>query len=167
MNRITLTLALFSVLVVAGCKKKDDAAAGGGSAKTTETAATDKPVADKAPTDKPAATTDTPAAGGGPVKTNPKDLFAEFSDPKADGMKLIDKYHDGATFSGKVSVKGAEESGKPILWIDIDGKNHMTLDYTDVAQAKAVKDGDVVTVTCKIGGASGTMMMVIDCAAAN
>ena len=106
------------------------------------------------------------APAGGPVKSTPKDLFAEFSDPNADGMKLLDKYHDGATFSGKVAVKGAEESGKPILWIDIDGKNHMSLDYTDVNAAKAVKDGDTVTVTCKIGGASGTLMMVTDCAPA-
>ena len=42
----------------------------------------------------------------------------------------------------------------------------MSVDYTDVAQAKAVKDGDTITVTCKIGGASGTLMMVIDCATA-
>jgi hypothetical protein len=105
-----------------------------------------------------------PAAG--PVKTTPKDLFAEFTDPKADGMALINKYHDGATFSGKVSLKGAEETGKPILWIDLDGKNHMSLDYTDVAQAKAVKDGDTITVTCKIGGATGSLMMVTDCATA-
>jgi hypothetical protein len=150
MTRIALVLSL-ALFALPGCKKKDDAAATGGAA------------ADKA--EKVAAGADKPAAAG-PAKTNPKDLFAEFTDPKADGMKLLDKYREGATFSGKVSVKGAEESGKPILWIDIDGKNHMTLDYTDVAQAKAVKDGDTVNVTCKIGGASGTLMMVTDCAAA-
>lgn len=132
---IMLTLALS----LTACGKKGDDKAGGGADKTAE-----------------------PAAG--PVKTTPKDLFAEFTDPKADGMTLLNKYHDGAQFSGKVSVKGAEETGKPILWIDIDGKNHMSLDYTDVAQAKAVKDGDTVTVRCKIGGASGNMMMVLDCA---
>lgn len=145
MTRIALTLAL-SLLVVPACKKKDEAAPAGGGGTTAEKTTAEKP------------------AAGGPVKTNPKDLFAEFSDPKADGMTLIDKYHDGATFSGKVSVKGAEETGKPILWIDIDGKNHMSLDFTDVAQAKAIKDGDTVNVSCKIGGASGTLMMVTDCA---
>ena len=136
-----------SFLALAACSKKADdksAPGGGGTAKAAEPA----------------------APAGGPVKSTPKDLFADFSDPNADGMKLLDKYHDGATFSGKVSVKGAEETGKPILWIDIDGKNHMSLDYTDVAAAKAVKDGDTVTVTCKIGGASGTLMMVTDCAPA-
>ncbi len=135
-----LALLLSLALSVTACGKKDDK--GGG--KTDESAE--------------------PAAG--PVKTTPKDLFAAFSDPKADGMALLNKYHDGATFSGKVSVKGAEETGKPILWIDIDGKNHMSVDYTDVTQAKAVKDGDTITVTCKIGGASGNLMMVTDCATA-
>ena len=144
MHRIAVAFTL-SLLTLTACSKKADDK--GGAAKATDPGAA------------------APAAGG-PVKSTPKDLFAEFSDPKADGMKLLDKYHDGATFSGKVSVKGAEESGKPILWIDIDGKNHMSLDYTDVAAAKAVKDGDTVNVTCKIGGASGTLMMVTDCAPA-
>ena len=103
------------------------------------------------------------APAGGPVKTDPKALFAEFTAPGTDGMKLLDKYHDGATFSGKVSLKGAEESGKPILWIMLDGNKHISLDYTDVAKAKTVKDGDTVTVTCKIGGADGNLMMVTDC----
>src|SRR5262245_58879337 len=132
MTRLALIVTL-SMLVFSGCKKKDDAAASAAGGETPAAKAADKPAADK------------PAAGA-PFKTNPKDLFAEFTDPKVDGMKLLDKYHDGATFSGKVSVKGAEETGKPILWIDIDGKNHITLDYTDVNQAKAVKDGDTVTV---------------------
>ena len=136
MKNLALMLTLALSLTV--CGKKGDDKGGGAADKAAE-----------------------PAAG--PVKSTPKDLFAEFTDPKADGMTLLNKYHDGATFSGKVSVKGAEETGKPILWIDIDGKNHMSLEYTDVAQAKAVKDGDTVTVSCKIGGASGTMMMVLDC----
>jgi hypothetical protein len=137
MKHLAVIVALLGS--VAACGKKDDK--GGAAAKTEEGA---------------------PAAG--PVKSTPKDLFATFTDPKADGMALLDKFHDGTTFSGKVAVKGAEETGKPILWIDIDGKNHMSLDYKDVAQAKAVKDGDTVTVTCKIGGASGTLMMMLDCA---
>lgn len=145
MHRIVVAFTL-SLLTLTACSKKADDK--GGAAKAAD------PGAGAAP------------AAGGPVKSTPKDLFAEFSDPKADGMKLLDKYHDGATFSGKVSVKGAEESGKPILWIDIDGKNHMSVDYTDVSAAKAVKDGDTINVTCKIGGASGTLMMVTDCAPA-
>ena len=128
-------IALLLALSLIACGKKGEDKGGGGAA--TPTATDDKPAAE--PTT-------------APVKTTPQALFAEFSDPKADGMTLLNKYGNGATFSGKVAVKGAEETGKPILWIDLDGKNHMSLDYTDVAQAKAVKDGETVTVTCKIGG---------------
>jgi hypothetical protein len=113
-------------------------------------------------TDAPAVA-EKPASAAGPVKTDPKALFAEFTNPGADGMALIDKYHDGATISGKVSVKGAEEDGKPILWIMLDGAKHISLDYTDVAKAKTVKDGDTVTVTCKVGGAMDNLMMLTDC----
>jgi hypothetical protein len=150
MTRLTLVLSL-SLLAFTACKKKEEA---GGGAPAADKMAAEKPAADKPAADKPA---------GGAVKTTPKDLFDEFTKPNADGMALLDKYHGGATFSGKVQVKGAEETGKPILWLDIDGKNHISLDYADVEKAKAVKDGDTVTVTCKIGGASGNMMMVLEC----
>ena len=97
------------------------------------------------------------------MKTDPKALFDEFTRPGVDGMALIDKYHDGATISGKVSVKGAEEDGKPILWIMLDGNKHISLDYKDVAKAKAIKDGDTVTATCQVGGAMDNLMMLTDC----
>jgi len=138
-------LALIALFVFAACSKKaDEPAAGGTAAKPTEEA-------------KPAAAT------GAPVKTDPKALFDEFTKPGADGMALIDKYHEGATISGKVSVKGHEEDGKPILWMMLDGNKHISLDYTDVAKAKAVKDGDTLTVTCKVGGAMDNLMMLTDC----
>jgi hypothetical protein len=130
-------LALIALFVVSACSSK----------KTEEPAA--KPVEQ--------------AKTGGPVKTDPKALFDEFTRPGVDGMALIDKYHDGATLSGKVSVKGAEEDGKPILWIMLDGNKHISLDYTDVAKAKTVKDGDTITVTCKVGGAMDNLMMLTDC----
>lgn len=130
-------LALIALFVFAACSSK----------KTEESSA--KPVEQ--------------AKTGGPVKTDPKALFDEFTKPGVDGMALIDKYHDGATISGKVAVKGAEEDGKPILWIMLDGNKHISLDYTDVAKAKTVKDGDTVTVTCKVGGAMDNLMMLTDC----
>src|SRR5258706_14146495 len=71
MQRIAVAFTL-SLLTLTACGKKADDK--GGSAKAAEPA----------------------AAAGGPVKSTPKDLFAEFSDPKSDGMKLLDKYHDGA-----------------------------------------------------------------------
>jgi hypothetical protein len=49
--------------------------------------------------------------------------------------------------------------------MDVDGKNIISLDFTEPvpAKAKGLKAGDSVTVTCKIGGASGALMMVSDC----
>jgi hypothetical protein len=144
MTRIALALSL-SLLAVPACKKKEDAGK----------AAADKTAEKAAPAE--------PASG--PVKSDPQALWTEFTAPSHDVMALSNKYHDGASFSAKVSVKGAEEDGKPILWVDIDGKNHMALDYTDVAKAKAIKDGDTVNVSCKIGGADANshMMMMTDC----
>jgi hypothetical protein len=97
------------------------------------------------------------------VKTTPDALFDEFTKPGVDGMALLDKYHDGATISGKVTVKGHEEDGKPILWIELAGGRHIDLGYKDVEKAKAVKTGDTVTVTCQVGGAMDKLMQVIDC----
>lgn len=150
--RTALLLAL-AVSTLSACKKKQDEAAPGATPAADKT--TDKT------TDKPAA--EPAAAAAGPVATNPKDLFADFTKPNADGMALLDKYHEGATFSGKVSLKGKEEDGKPILWMELDGGRHIDLGYKDVEKAKGVKDGDTVTVTCQIGGAMDKMMQVLDC----
>jgi hypothetical protein len=140
-------LVIIAALLFSACSKKDDA----------------KPAADN--TAAPAAkSAEAPAAtGGGPVKTTPQALFEEFTKPGVDGMALLDKYHDGATVSAKVSLKGHEEDGKPILWIPLEGNKHISLDYTDVAKAKAIKDGDTVTATCKVGGAMDNLMMLIEC----
>lgn len=140
-------LLLISALLFSACSKKDDA----------------KPAAADNTTAPAAKAAEAPKAGGGPVKTDPQALFEEFTKPGVDGMALIDKYHDGATISGKVALKGHEEDGKPILWIMLDGNKHISLDYTDVAKAKAVKDGDTVTATCKVGGAMDNLMMLIEC----
>ena len=137
--------ALLSLALITACSKKDDKPAAGG---------------DPAPA---AAQKTTETAAKGPVKTTPTALFDEFTKPGVDGMALLDKYHDGATISGKVSVKGHEEDGKPILWIELDGGRHIDLGYKDVEKAKAVKDGDTVTVTCQVGGAMDKLMQVIDC----
>jgi hypothetical protein len=133
-------LVLVSALLFAACSKQDKAAP----AAETKTA-------------------EAPAASAHPVKTDPQALFDEFTKPGVDGMALIDKYHDGATISAKVVVKGHEEDGKPILWIELAGGKHISLDYTDVAKAKAIKDGDTVTATCQVGGAMDNLMMLIEC----
>ena len=134
-------LVIISALLFSACSKKSD------DAKPTTAAAT----------------AEAPAKSGGPVKTEPQALFDEFTRPGTDGMALIDKYHDGATISAKVVVKGHEEDGKPILWVELAGGKHISLDYTDVAKAKAIKDGDTVTATCKVGGAMDNLMMLIEC----
>lgn len=106
------------------------------------------------------------AAAGTPVATNPKDLFAEFTKPDADGMMLLTKYEHGATFTGKLVNVAAEANGDPVLHMDIDGKAKMSLAFTDIPaiKAKGLKVGDEITVTCKIGGAMDNLMMVTDCA---
>ncbi|MDB4954652.1 MAG: hypothetical protein JWO36_2221 [Myxococcales bacterium] len=164
MLRTTLLLSL-SLLVVPSCKKKDagdkPATAEKGTAETAP--AVPAPTA-PAPTPAPAAA-DQPEAAGTPVATNPKDLFAEFTKPGVDGMALLDKYHAGATFTGKIKSVGAEENGTPVIMLDVDGKSMISVQFTDPAaiKAKKPKAGDSITVTCKIGGASDNLMMVTDC----
>jgi hypothetical protein len=100
---------------------------------------------------------------GGPVKTTPRDLFADFTRPDADGLALLDKYRDGATFTGMLKTVGEDETGRPVLMMDVDGKNIISLDFIDPEQGKGHKQGSSLTVTCKIGGASGALMMLTDC----
>ena len=129
----------------------------------------DKPAdpAAAAPTPAPAAadpaTAPAPAAATTPVKTTPGALFDEFAKPGADTMALIDKYNAGATFSGKIKTVNPN-GGKPVLLMDVDGKRRIDLKFTDPASVKAVKVGDTITVTCKIGGAVDDLMQVTDCA---
>ena len=153
MNRTTLALAL-SLVLVSACKKKEEAAT---AAPTAGAPAASAPTAGKSAEPAPAA--------AAPVKTNPKDLFAEFTNPAVDGLVLYEKYKPGATFTGTVKSVGEEQTGKPVIMVDVDGKNMISVDFTDpaVAKAKHLKAGDSLTVTCKIGGASGALMMVIEC----
>ncbi|HTL38588.1 MAG TPA: hypothetical protein VL326_35905 [Kofleriaceae bacterium] len=110
-----------------------------------------------------AAKTDVAAKTGGPVKTTPRDLFADFTKPDADGLALLDKYRDGATFTGMLKTVGEDETGRPVLMMDVDGRNIISLDFADATAGKGHKQGESLTVTCKIGGASGALMMVTDC----
>ena len=165
--RTLLALALGSSFSLACDSKTDD--------KKTETKKDDK----KADAKKADAKTDAKAdakvepaaepaaAAGTPVATNPKDLFADFTKPDADGMALLTKYENGATFTGKLVTVAAEENGDPVLFMDVDGKSKISLGFTDKAaiKAKNLKVGDELTVTCKIGGAMDNLMQVIDCTA--
>jgi hypothetical protein len=105
--------------------------------------------------------TDRPPARG-PVITTPKQLFDDFTSPNSDGMVLLDKYRDGAQFTATIKTVGAEDDGKPFVWIDVDGENLMSLDFDDPAP-RDLRAGTQLTVTCKIGGASGALMMVTGC----
>ena len=137
MIRTALFVSL-ALLVVPACKKKEDTSAGGG-------AAADKP------------------AAGGPVKTTPKDLFGDFGPASTTkGMDLLNKYHDGATFSGTIKTAPGSEAPTTAI-MDVDGKNIIMMDFTDAASVKAVKSGDTITATCKIGGENGAMMQATDC----
>ena len=140
--RTALYLAL-ALAIVPACKKKDDAAAGGAAGGTTAEKATDKP------------------AAGGPVKTDPKALFADFApDSKTPGMDLLNKDHDGATFSGVIKTAPGDAAPTSAI-MDVDGQHIIMMGFTD--PPKGIKAGDTVNVTCKIGGESGNMMQVTDC----
>jgi hypothetical protein len=107
------------------------------------------------------------ASGGGedgPLKTTPKDLWSDFNGGLK-GAELMKKYRGEVSFTGTVKSVGQEESGKPVIMLDVDGKNMISIDYADPApiKAKMPKAGDSLTVTCKIGGASGALMMALDC----
>jgi hypothetical protein len=136
MLRIALALTLLSFTA---CNKKDDNKAGGGG--------------------------DQPAAAAGPLKTNPKDLFGDFTKPGNDGMALLKKYHEGATFSAVVKTAPGSEAPTSMMLDVGDGQSVILASFVDTAKDKiaTVKAGDTVTVTCKIGGANGHMMQVIDC----
>ena len=63
----------------------------------------------------------------------------------------------------QVEDAAKEASGKPVLFMDVDGKRRIDLGMTDGAPFAKVKVGDTITVTCKIGGADGALMQVTDC----
>ncbi len=161
-TRTLLTLALVASFSVACDSKTDD--------KKVEAKTTAAPTAATAPAaTAPAATpvVEAPPAAAAPVVITPKDLFAEWTKPDADGLALMTKYEHGATFTGKLVNVSAEESGTPVLFMDVDGKSKISLAFTDVEaiKAKKLKVGDELTVTCKIGGAMDALMQVTDCVA--
>ncbi len=174
--RSLLALTLASPLAL-GCDSKSDE-------KKAETKKTDAKKADEKKADKgepakpepakpepaaaaaPTGGAEAPAAGGAkPVETDPKALFAEFTNPAANGLELLTKYEAGATFSGKLVNVGAEENGTPVLFVDVDGKAKISLGLADPKPFadKKFKVGDAIKVTCKIGGAMENLMQVIDC----
>jgi hypothetical protein len=140
MRHTTLALALACSLFTAGSKKTDSGAS-----------ASDK-------------SAEAPAAAAGPVKTTATDLFADFTKPGGDAMALINKYHDGATFSGTVKTAPGDEAPTTMIIGAGDKKNIMAQFKPEAAaKIKTVKSGDSVTVTCKIDGATGGMMQASDC----
>jgi hypothetical protein len=98
----------------------------------------------------------------GPVATTPHQLFEDFTRPDADGLALLDKYAGGATFTATIKTVGVDEDGAPVVWIDVDGDNVMSLDFAP-PPPQGLRAGSRLTVTCRIGGASGALMMVTGC----
>lgn len=95
----------------------------------------------------------------GPVKTTPLRLFDEFMHADA---ALVDRYRDGVTFSAVIKTVGEDERGRPVVWIDVDGTDLITLDFSDPPPT-GLRAGTTLTVTCRIAGASGALMMVTAC----
>src|SRR5262245_8894281 len=97
----------------------------------------------------------------GPIHTTPRELFEDFTRPDADGPTLLDKYRAGATFTATIRTAGVDDDGRWVVWVDVDGENMMTLDFAEPPGELEV--GGELTVTCRIGGASGALMMVTSC----
>lgn len=135
MRTIWMAICMLSLITACGNKKDD---------KSDKSAVPDKPA--------------------GPSKVDVKALWADFSGGLK-GMALLDKYRDPVTFTAPVKSVGEEMDHSPIVLLDVDGKNMITLKFTDpkVVLARAPKAGDSLTVTCKIGGANGVLMMALDC----
>ena len=100
----------------------------------------------------------------GPVHTSPLALYRDFT--RGDD-ELLAKYRDGVTITGAIKSVGEGERDEPIVMMDVDGRNLLSLDFADPAAARQIAPGDRVTVTCRIGGASGALMMVTGCAVAS
>jgi hypothetical protein len=150
MLRTSIVIAL-ALLVAPACKKKE-----GEGGKPAEGAKTDKPAEGAA---KPA------ESGGAPAMEAPA-LFADYNAPGQDGLALMKKWENGVAVSGTVKRVITEEAGNVAVWLDGGDKNNVSLGFTDEGKAakdKGVKEGDKVSAQCKIGGASGTLMMLIDC----
>ncbi len=103
---------------------------------------------------------------GTPVVISADKLFAEFADPKADGMALLDKYKGGATVDGTVTTTATEESGTMSVFIAAGEGKQLSLGFVDngaAAKAKGFKKGDKLTATCKVGGVMDNMGQLIEC----
>lgn len=99
-----------------------------------------------------------------PVRTTPRQLVEDFTRPEADGLALLDKYAGGATFTATIKTVGREEDGTPVVWVDVDGESVLVLDFAPPPPPlQDLRPGVLLTVTCKIGGASGALMMVTSC----
>lgn len=97
----------------------------------------------------------------GPVETTPRALLDDFTRPDADRIALVDKYAGGVSFTAIVKTFGIDEQGASVVWIDIDGENVMSLEFA--RRPEGLRAGALLSVTCKIGGASGALMMVTSC----
>jgi hypothetical protein len=107
------------------------------------------------------AASDQPA---GPSQIDVQTIWADFAGG-LQGMALSNKYHDPVTFTAVVKSVGEDMDHAPILMLDVDGKNMISIKFTDpkVVSAKPPKAGDSLAVTCKIVGANKSLMMAIDC----
>jgi hypothetical protein len=96
----------------------------------------------------------------GPIHTDPISLYRDLT--RGDDALLV-KYRHGVTLTGAIKSVGEGERDEPIVMMDVDGRNVLSLDFADPAAARQIDAGDRVTVTCRLGGATGALMMVTGC----
>lgn len=139
MQRLTIAWIACLVLAAAGCGKKDDSKAGGSS----EGAGA--------------------AADAVPEKTA-TDFYAHYS--TLEGMEVVQAYKNGVTVTGTVKRTIGEMDDSMAVWVDAGEPNYVSLKFTDngaAAKEKGLAAGAPVKATCKIGGATGKRIMLLDC----
>lgn len=84
----------------------------------------------------------------GPWKTDPKTLFADLASATPG---RTERYRDGATFTGVITESKLvmAEHKAFVTTMDVDGTNYISLVFADPEDARPIKAGDTMTVTCK------------------
>jgi hypothetical protein len=141
-----MIVAVAVLALGAGCKKDKDGGGSGGGGSTA-----------------------TPA---GPVEfPTAKAFWDDYTSDKYPGMKLLDRFRPGVKFTGTVkAVMGQDDPGQNYhIWIDVDGQKWIDAQWlTDdpgaqAARDKKTKQGDTVTLTCKITGMTDNFIGVHEC----
>jgi hypothetical protein len=112
-----------------------------------------------------------PAEPPGGSPTRPRtvaELYADYG--RLRGEELLDKYKDGVVVAGPVerALDLGDEDGFQV-WLAVGDPGdaaHATLRFKDrggQARSRALKQGDAITASCRVGGKPGAVLFLDDC----